>query len=276
MKNKDIAIVYMVAGLSSRFGGKIKQFAKVGPKEETLIEYSLNQALSAGFNKIIFIVGEKTEQGFKEMFGNSYKEIAVYYAFQNYDKEKRDRPWGTADALCSAKDIIDCPFVVCNGDDIYGKKVFEIFIKHLKKQDSENKKTSATIGYKLGKVLSEDGSVNRGIFQIDSENNVKSIKEVFDITKENLSLKNLSENDLCSMNIFAFHPEVLSLLNDKLLEFKKEYAEDRRAECLLPNEISGLIEKEKKIIEIYSTDEKWLGITRPEDETKVKEILRKK
>src|SRR3989344_9452907 len=98
----ELALVYMVAGLSKRFGGKPKGLAKVGPNGETLLEYSLNQALPAGFTKIIFIVGEKTERLFKEKFGNSYKGVPIEYAMQEYDSAKRDKPWGTADALCSA------------------------------------------------------------------------------------------------------------------------------------------------------------------------------
>ena len=120
---KDIALVYMVAGMSSRFGGKIKQFAKVGPEGETLIEYSLNQAIPAGFTKIVFIVGNKTEKPFKEMFGDSYKGIPIKYASQNFDSASRDKPWGTTDALCSAKELLDCPFIICNGDDLYGKYI---------------------------------------------------------------------------------------------------------------------------------------------------------
>ena len=177
----DIALVYMVAGMSSRFNGKIKQFAKVGPNNETLIEYSLNQALPAGFTKIIFIVGEKTEQPFKEMFGDNYKTVPVKYTFQNYNKEKRDRPWGTLDALCCARDLINCPFVVCSGDDIYGKESFKTLVKHLK-----NNPTNATVGYKLKNVLSKVGTVNRGIFKTNSNNEVISIEEVFNINKETL------------------------------------------------------------------------------------------
>ena len=127
-------VVYMVAGLSARFGGKIKQFAKIGPNDETLIEISVNQALKAGFDKIIFIVGEKTEAPFKEKFGEEHKGISVKYALQTYDPKFRDRPWGAADALCVAKNLIDDSFVVCNGDDLYGEETFRILLNHLKEK----------------------------------------------------------------------------------------------------------------------------------------------
>jgi len=264
----QIALVYMVAGLSSRFGGKIKQFARVGTNNETLIEVSMNQALASPFTKIIFIVGNKTETPFREMFGNEYKGIPIQYALQKFDETKRDKPWGTVDALCSIKDIIDCPFVICNGDDIYGKEAFKILVNHLKE-----KTTGATVGYKLENVLPKTGSVNRGIFEFNENNEVQSLKEVFEITKENLHEKKLSENSLTSMNIFALHPEVVEKLNAILEKFKQEHNNDRRMECLLPNELGNLIRNNELTIELYSTNEKWFGITNPEDEIKVKQEL---
>ena len=265
---KNVAIVYMVAGMSSRFGGKIKQFASVGPNSETLIEISLQQAIHAGFTKIIFVVGEKTEEPFKKMFGNIYQGIPIHYAFQSYDKEKRDKPWGTLDALGAARHLIDCPFVICNGDDIYGKNTFKMLADHLRTH-----KTSATVGYKLGDVLSDKGSVNRGVFYINTDNTVKSLVETFGITKDNLESKGLSNNTLCSMLIFAFHLETLSLLCDLLDKFKKEHEEDRTIESLVPNETSRLIEQGKLIMEVYRATDKWLGVTNPGDEEIVRKAL---
>jgi hypothetical protein len=265
---KDIAIVYMVAGLSSRFNGKIKSFAKVGADEETLIEMSLKQALPAGFTKIIFIVSDKTKDSFKEKFGNSFQGIPVYYALQDYDTDKRDKPWGTTDALCVAKELINCPFVVCNGDDIYGSKTFEILVEHLK-----NNSTDATIGYLLKDCLSENGSVNRGIFQVDSKNQIKSINETFDITPLNLKSKDLSNKTLCSQNIFALCPSTIESLNEILIKFKEKHKEDRKIEALLPQHLNELINSEKLTMKFYTTPEKWYGITNPEDEETLREEL---
>jgi dTDP-glucose pyrophosphorylase len=265
----NIAIVYMVAGLSSRFGGKIKQLVKVGPQGESLIEYSLKQALSAGFNKIIFIVGDKIEKKFKEIFGDNYQGIPVLYAYQRFNPKLRDKPWGSNDAICSIKEIINYPFVICNGDDIYGEQAFKILFNHLKENN-----TCATIGYKLGKVLPEQGEVNRGIFKINPDQTVKSIKERFNISKNNLKSKNLTKESLCSMNMLGFQPKVLELLNKKLIKFKEKHQGDRKIECLLPEEISKLIQEGKISMKLYSTNEQWIGITHPEDENKVKEILK--
>jgi len=269
MMEKDIAIVYMVAGLSSRFGGKIKQFAKIGPNNETLIEYSLNQALDAGFSRIVFIVGNMTEKPFKEKFKDSYKGIPINYALQSYDPKIRDKPWGTSDALCSTIGILKIPFVICNGDDIYGKDTFKILVNHLKKNKEE-----ATIGYKLCEVIPEKGTTNRGIFQ--TENNcVKSLKEVLGIEKCNLNATNTCDNDLCSMNIFALHPKTIKLINIYLQQFKKEHNGDRKSEALLPEMLSRLICEDKIKMKIYPTQDKWLGITNPEDEESVRELIKK-
>ncbi len=267
----DIALIYMVAGMSSRFGGKVKQFAPVGKNRETLIEYSLNQAIPAGFTKIIFIVGEKTEDLFMEKFGNEYKGIPIYYAFQDYDKEIRDKPWGTTDALCTIKDIVDCPFVVCNGDDIYGENSFKTIVNHLTKPESKG--VQATIGYRLGDVLPEEGTVNRGIFSIDQNSYVKGLVETFNIGKASSAESGLTENSLCSMNLFGFFPEVVVEFNNILENFKEENKGDRKIECLLPKDVSDLIQKGEMRMKIYPTMDKWYGLTNPEDEEKLRTAL---
>ena len=264
---EDMAIVYMVAGISSRFKGKIKQFAKIGPQGETLIEYSLKQALPAGFNKIIFIVGNLTEKPFKKMFGDNYKGIPIEYALQKYDPKERNRPWGTLDALCQTKDIIKSPFVVCNGDDLYGEESFKILTNHLKE-----KRTNATVRYNILKVMPEKGYVNRGIFEV-KENKVISIKEILNITKENLYSKGLNESTTASMNIFALQPETLNLFNKILIDFKEQHRGDKEIECFLPVELGNLVKEEKLTLETYPTPNKWIGITNPKDELKVKEII---
>ena len=264
---EKIILVYMVAGISSRFKGGIKQFAKIGPQGETLIEYSLKQALPAGFNKIIFIVGNLTEKPFKKMFGNQYKGIPIEYALQKYDPAKRNKPWGTLDSICQIKDIVKSPFVVCNGDDLYGEQSFKILTNHLRE-----KRTNATLGYDILKVLPEKGYVNRGVFEL-KENKVLSIKEILNISKENLFSKGLNENTTASMNIFAFQPEILDNLNKRLIKFKEQNKGDKEIECFLSTELNNSIKKEGLIIKLYPTPDKWVGITNPEDESKVKEII---
>jgi NDP-sugar pyrophosphorylase family protein len=267
MAKSDLAIVYMAAGMSSRFGGKIKQFARVGPRNETLIEYSINQALKAGFNRIIFIVGNKTEQPFKEIFGSEFKGAKVEYALQTFNPLERDKPWGTVDAVCSLINLVDCPFVVCNGDDIYGESSFRLLADHLRENH-----INATLGYFLGKVIPDSGATNRGIFAIEG-NQVREIKEVFDIEKNNLQSKNLTEKSLCSLNIFALHPNVLMKLKKILDNFREKNKDNRKIECLLPNEISNLIQTGEIDMQIYASVDQWFGVTNPQDEEIVRNQL---
>lgn len=266
--NKEIALVYMVGWMSSRFGGKIKQFAKVWPNNSTLIEYSLQQALPAWFSKIIFIVGKMTSSPFKEMFWNSYKSIPVEYAMQTFDETTRDRPRWTVDALWSAKDLITWPCVVCNGDDIYWANSFKILFDHLQNSDE-----SVSIWYILENVVPDKWSVNRGIFQIDWENYVQDIKEMIWIEKEKLSEIWLNNKDLCSMNIFGLSKSALEELNNRLSSFKIEHNGDRKIECYLPVEISNIVKEEWVKMKLYSTPDTRFGVTNPEDEEIVKKQI---
>ena len=265
-KISETAIVYMVAGLSSRFG-KIKQFVKVGKNNEEFIECSIQQAISAGFNKIIFVVGEMTEKPFREKFGNNYKGISVYYAKQNFDKKLRDKPWGTIDALCSAKNLLDCPFVVCTGDDLYGEKTFQKLVNHLKKSNEE-----ATIGYLLKNTLPKKGNVNRAIFEIDG-NYVKKISDKFSIRLADEIIRN---DKISCMTIFALHPSILILLKNKLNEFKEKNKTERKSEFPLHHALSQLIKERKIKMKIYPALDNWIGITNPDDEKIVREFLKNK
>ena len=260
----EIALVYMVAGISSRFGGKIKAFTDIG--KGTLIEYSLSQALPAGFSKIVFIVGNKTEKPFKEFFGESYNGIPVEYVKQEFDETTRDKPWGTADALCTLN--LDCKFVICNGDDIYGSKTFKLLTEHLRESNDE-----AVVGYKLSEAIPEQGKANRGIFSLDEKNYVSSLVEVMGIEKNDLASLNLKSEDLCSMNIYGFNPWIINLLRMELEKFKKQNEEDRKVECLLPEEVGKLIKSGKIKVKIYPASEKWYGVTHPGDEEIIKRSL---
>lgn len=266
---KDIALVYMVAGISSRFGGKIKALAKIGPENETLIEYSLNQALPAGFTKIIFIVSKQTEKPFKEKFGNFYKEIPVFYAIQQYDSKLRDKPWGTGDAICSAGELIKEPFIVANGDDIYGKKTFEILVNHLKTSEED-----ATVVTKLINMIPLEGTVSRGVFKADKNNYVTDSEEIQGIERKNFIEKGLNEEIPVNLGIFGLHPKTLNLLKEKLKDFKEKNKKDRKIEFYLNVKIAELIKEGKTKMKLYYTPEEWVGITNPEDEFKVKEKLK--
>jgi NDP-sugar pyrophosphorylase family protein len=265
---QELALVCPVAGMSSRFGGKIKQFVRVGPRGETLIEYSLNQALPAGFTKIVFVVGEKTEKPFKEKFGTSFKGIPVFYSKQTFDPATRDKPWGTIDALCTTKGIVNCPYIFCNGDDLYGKNTFKVLADHLR-----NNEDNAMVGYTLLKVIPEMGKTNRAILKVDEDNFLIELAEAYDIEKQNLSAANLTGDELCSMNIFAFQPETLDMFMREINEFKKLNAGDRKKECIFANHLVLLVKTGEIKIKVYPAVDQWTGITNPEDEEQVRAQL---
>jgi len=269
MGKQDIAVCFLCAGVSSRFNGKIKQFTVVGQKGETLMEVSLNQALKAGFSKIVFIVGNKTEIPFREKFGNSYLGIPVLYAVQKFDEKERDKPWGTAEATASMFGIVDCPFVLMNGDDIYGEKTFKILAEHLKTSNDE-----AIPGYHLLNVLPETGTGNRGLIEVEN-GYLKNITEILGVSRENFREKGLKENSLISLNAFALHPAVLEMFKERITAFKEKNKGDRKIECYLPNEIGELARLGKIKVRCLETPDKWLGVTSPGDEIKVREILKK-
>ncbi len=259
------ALVYFAAGISSRFNGKTKALQQIS-KNMSLIEYSLNQALKNKFSKIIFIVSKKTKKDLKKKFKNSYKQTPVFYALQKYNKKKRNRPWGTVDALCSAKKHLNCPFIICNGDDIYGASSFKTLFNHLKEKNEE-----AVISYKINNVLPKTGTVNRGIIKQEEEY-VKSIKDKFNISKKDLSK---IKQAVCSMNLYALHPETISLLKKDLKTFKKQHKKDRDIELRLPHALSKLIKTKEIKIKIYPTKEHWVGITNPGDEIKARKLIKK-
>jgi len=271
---QNITLVYPVAGMSSRFGGKVKQFAQVGQNGETLIEVSMKQALKCGFSKIVFVVGEKTENLFKEKFGNSYlfegKKTPIFYAKQTFNPNERDKPWGTCDATICAKPFITEPCVFCNGDDIYGENTFRIIVDWIKKNNSP-----ATIGYGLDKCVPEKGSVNRAIFSVDKNGYLTDMVETIGIEMNKLDEMQLTKKTICSMNMFALYPNVLDLLEKKLIEFKETHKNERKTECYLPMELSKLIKEGKTTVKLLRTNDTWLGVTNPEDEEYVRNELKK-
>ena len=204
------------------------------------------------------------------MLGASYKGIPIQYAKQEYDSQKRDAPWGTLDALCAGIKFINGPFVVCNSDDIYGENALFLARSSLEKTGQ-----NLAVGYQLGKVLPQKGSVNRGIFRIDNDY-IRSIKEEISLTRENILERGFSPETLCSMNLFGLTAETLRKLELQLHEFKQKNTSNRNVECLLPQEIGKLIEEKAIAMKILQTNDRWLGITNPEDEEQVrKELIRK-
>ena len=255
----------MVAGMSSRFGGRPKQMAKVGPQNETLIEYSVEQALKQDFSKLIFITNPKTEHLFVSIFGNNYKGKEVLYIEQKYDKEKRSRPWGTTDAICSLIGNINESFILLNGDDIYGESTFETGFNMM-----NNSNNNIIGGLPVINTMPEDGEVNRGIIMVN-KNNVTGLKEMLKIsTSKNPELM----NELANVNFIGLQYNVLELLNDILINFKKDNQNDPKIECLLPDNLNELINKNKLSMNFFEIKNDIIGLTNPEDEDIVRNLLK--
>lgn len=259
-----VALVYLVAGLSSRFGGNVKQMAIVGPNGETLIEYSVKQALMSPFNKIVFITNRKTEQLFRNIFGNMYNGTDIIYVEQVYSTSERTRPWGTTDAICSINDIIDEPFILVNGDDLYGENTFKYGYEKI-----HNSKNNFVGCVKMDKLIPVDGkNVNRGVIFVQG-NNVTKMKEMLNVNINNTEL--LSEYG--NVNFICMQPDILNNLQQLLNKFKDENKGNKNIECLLPDSLDILIQNNILKMEFFEITDKILGITHPGDEKDVSIIL---
>lgn len=256
-------VIFLVAGMSSRFGGIPKQMCLVGPNNETLIEYSVNQALQFKFSKLVFVTNKITEYLFINLFGNRYRDVDVVYIEQKYDKEKRKRPWGTTDAICSVINDIDEDFIMLNGDDIYGVDTFKKGYNLMKEKD-----INIIGGLKVIKTLPESGTVNRGLIYI-SENKVVGLKEVLGISKkDNPEL----HYELANVNFIGLQKNILIELEKILNDFKNKNKDDAKIECLLPDNLDELIRRNILNLKFFEINNPILGITNPGDDN----ILRKK
>ncbi|MBQ9984041.1 MAG: nucleotidyltransferase [Lachnospiraceae bacterium] len=281
---KDIALVIMAAGIGSRYGAGIKQLQKVGPKGEIIIDYSIHDALEAGFNRVIFIIRKDIEEEFKEVIGSRIEKICpVEYVFQDKNDlpegftcpEDRTKPWGTGQAVLACRHILDVPFVVINADDYYGKEAFVKMYKFLEEHENTTDQYCMA-GYKLVNTLSENGTVTRGVCEMDEDANLMGIVETHNTGRvadgtyscdEGISL---SDDSLVSMNMWGVTPEYIGILEDKFEEFLQNIdAEDLKAEFLLPLIMDELIKTGQSTIKVLSTPDRWFGVTYQEDKDSV-------
>lgn len=261
-------IVFMVAGMSSRYGGQLKQLAKVGINGETLIEVSVNQALTAPFNKLIFITNEVTEHHFINIFGDEWKGIPVMYVRQEWNKEERDRPWGTTCAISSLRGKVRENIILCNSDDLYGAETFQTGYKLMNKTHN-----NIIGGCLLEKTMpaDEDTLVNRGVIDVnENTGKVVSIKEMLNISSK--THPELLEK-LASVNFIGLRPETLDYLHAILEDFKIKHKGDRKIECLLPCDLNYLINHNLISIDYFEIKNAIHGITYPGDEKHVKLVV---
>lgn len=289
----DTALVIMAAGIGSRFGGGIKQLEGVGPNGEIIMDYSIHDALEAGFNKIVFIIRRDIEKDFRAIIGErietvcAAKGVQVAYAYQSLDAipegaavpEGRTKPWGTGQAVLAARDVVDCPFVVLNADDYYGKEAFVKLHEFLCAPQEEM--TFAMAGFVLDNTLSENGGVTRGVCRMDEEGYLTDVVETSDIvrTADGAAAGGVSidAKSLVSMNMWALRPEFMELLDSGFREFFRGAAKENplKAEYLLPIYIGQLLREGKVRVRVLQTGDKWFGVTYREDKPAVVESFRR-
>ena len=282
---KKTALVIMAAGLGSRFGEGLKQLAQVGPSGEIIMDYSIHDALEAGFNKIVFIIRKDIEAAFKEAIGNRIEKIAeVEYVYQELDKlpegftkpEGRTKPFGTGHAVLCCKGTVKEPFVVINADDYYGKEAFVKVHDFLVQDHSDKEKLQFCMaGFILANTLSDNGAVTRGLCKVDENGHLKKVVETgglvktadgAGIEKEDGTVEPTDPNVYSSMNMWGFSPEMLDILEENFVDFLQNIPEgDVKKEYLLPSIVDMQIQKGRADVSVLETKDKWFGVTYKED-----------
>ncbi len=288
-------LMIMAAGLGTRFGGGIKQLAPVGPCGEILMDYSIYDAMEAGFDEVVFIIRHDLEQDFKEVIGNRIEKIIpVKYAFQELDAlpegftvpDGRSKPWGTGQALLAARGLVDNPFVVINADDYYGKEAYGKLHEYL----TSGRETPPGIydicmaGFILKNTLSENGGVTRGICEVNGGGILQKVTETYDIQFANgvLSAREedgteniLNATQHVSMNMWGLRPEFLDGLEGGFTRFLSGLKPgDVKSEYLLPRIIDNLIQEGRARVKVLETKDRWFGVTYREDRQSVTDAIR--
>lgn len=287
MKDKELTLLVMAGGLGSRFGG-LKQIEKIGPNGEFITDYSVYDAVLTGIKKIVFVIKKENFDIFKQTIGKRISDnVDVYYAFQedeiNYQGKiyKREKPWGTAHAILSAKELINGNFMIVNSDDFYGRDAFLTAGDYLKNNDKYNE--FAFVGYKVENTLSENGSVKRGVCEVKDNYLTNIIESKIEKHEDKIMATPLDSDeereiypdDIVSMNMFLFTPYIFELLEEKLGEFIEKNKNDLTSvEYLIPNVVKEGLEEGKIKVRSLSTDSKWEGVTYKEDKEQVVKSIR--
>ena len=274
-------LLVLAAGLGSRYGG-LKQLDGLGPNEETIMDYSIYDAVNAGFGKVVFVIRKSFEEEFKEKVTKKYEHlIPVEIVFQELDNlpegftlnPERVKPWGTNHALMMGKDAIKEPFAVINADDFYGRNSFKVLCDFLTKLGN-SKNTYCMVGYRVGNTLSESGTVARGVCETDAASNLTGVVERTQIKRIDGVVKYKDENDEwislpdtkpVSMNMWGFTPDYFEYSDDFFVHFLKENEEVLKAEFFIPVLVNDLIVNDKATVKVLDTTSQWFGVTYQED-----------
>ncbi|MDO5410758.1 MAG: sugar phosphate nucleotidyltransferase [Lachnospiraceae bacterium] len=290
----EISLGIMAAGIGSRFKDGCKQLTPVGPSGEVIMEYSIYDALEAGFNHIVFIIRKNLEEDFRTQLGSKLEGLCkVDYAFQDMNDlpegftcpDKRTKPWGTGHAVLAARDVIQGPFAVINADDYYGKEAFIKIHDCLVEQELARQKGQSVEncfcmpGFVLGNTLSDHGTVTRGICQMDKDGYLINIEETHDIEKKPdkavAGERELDLHSLVSMNMWGLTPEFMKILEDRFVDFLKAVPQGNlTSEYLLPTIIGELLEEGTAKVKVLETGAHWFGLTYSADTPLVRDSLK--
>jgi UTP-glucose-1-phosphate uridylyltransferase len=281
-------LVVLAAGMGSRYGG-LKQVDPVGPSGEAILDYSVFDAHRAGFGKVVFIIRKDIEEAFRTQIGSKYEGLMeVEYAFQDINDipspftvpEGRSKPWGTAHAIRSARNVVKEPFAAINADDFYGRDAFAKLATFLKdsKSSEDGKFKFAMVGYRLDLTLSENGSVARGICDVAEDGKLRGVTEMTKIVKTDTGAENredenapvaLTGKERVSMNLWGFTPELFTALEERFELWLKERGGEVKSEWYIPFVVDEMIHEGKASVDVLPTDSAWFGVTYREDKPAV-------
>ncbi len=288
------ALVIMAAGMGSRYGG-LKQIDHVDEEGHIIIDFSIYDAIRAGFEKIVFIINKGIEKDFKESIGNRIEAVCdVEYVFQEIDRlpagftvpEGRVKPWGTGHAILCCKDVIDGPFAVINADDFYGQEAFAMIYKELEKMGDQGSGHYAMVGYILSNTLTENGYVSRGVCEVDPEGFLQGIVERVRIEKQDGKVvfsedggntwEDIAADSIVSMNLWGFSRDLMDNLDESFGLFLKNEAPSNPLKCefFIPSVVENLLKEGRADVKVLKTNDKWFGVTYKEDKEAVMKAIR--
>lgn len=284
-------LLVLAAGIGSRYGG-LKQIDPVGPNGETIIDYSIYDAIRAGFGRLVFVIRHEIETDFKELIGKKFEgRLAVDYVYQELDMlpdnftlpSQRVKPWGTGHAILVAAGAIHEPFAVINGDDFYGATSFQRLSDYLQITRDHDLANYAMVGFVLRNTLSEFGSVARGVCQVDEQNFLQHVVELTKIEKEGDrakytdaagQIRPLTGNETVSMNMWGFTPSIFDHLRRQFIDFLRAHQDEAKAEFFIPTVVNTLVSQGQARVKVLSSQDSWFGITYQEDKPYVTRSIR--
>ena len=279
----DLTLLIMAAGMGSRYGG-LKQLDSVGPNGETIIDYSVYDAIRAGFNKVVFVIRKEFYKEFRSLITDKYSgEVQVEFAFQELDNLPngffcpvgREKPWGTGHAILTTKDLIQEPFVAINGDDFYGLESFKVVAEYYQNGGAD----FSMVAFQLDNTLSDFGSVTRGLCTLDGDK-LDTVIETDGLQMSSDGMKSdrkivLSGKESVSMNVWGFTPDLFFYLESMFIEFLEKEGKELKSEYLIPSVVNTLIQSDQKSVQTLHSSAKWFGVTYKEDKPYVIEQIKK-